>query len=179
MKRIISVLALTLLWSLPVKAETYTWTDKSGTVNFSDDYSSIPKQYRRKVRKLGDMDAAPAAADTAKDGGGQQPVRPSTSVIGNPGTAGADSANGLYGGKKAEVWQQEFKAREAEYKRLERELTQLEGLIKNPVGISQERMWGLPQEFRETQKRYNEAIKSYNDLNDAANKVGLPAELRK
>ncbi|HYA43657.1 MAG TPA: hypothetical protein VEF34_20320 [Syntrophobacteraceae bacterium] len=42
-----------------------------------------------------------------------------------------------------------------------------------------ERIRALPQEFKDTQLRYNEAIKAYNDLNDAANKAELPAEYRK
>lgn len=170
MKCFVSVLAIIQLWSLPVMAETYTWTDKNGTVNFSDDYSSVPKQYRKKVRRLGDMDASPASTDTGKSSG---------SATASPGAAGTNPVDGLYGGKKAEVWQQEFKAREAEYKQLENQLAQLESLIKNPVGISQERMWKLPQEFRETQKQYNEALRAYNDLNDAANKAQLPVEFRK
>jgi len=170
MKRIVSLVGVMLFWSLPVLAETYTWTDRNGTVNFSDDYSSIPKQYRKKVRKLGDIDAAPAPAGTGK---------PSAPAAAGPDTAGTNPADGSYGGKKAEAWQREFKTRAADYKQLESELTQLESLIKNPVRISQERMQGLPQEFRDAQKRYNEALKSYNDLNDAANKAQLPAEFRK
>lgn len=170
MKRIVSLVGVMLFWSLPVLAETYTWTDRSGTVNFSDDYSSIPKQYRKKVRKLGDMGGAPASADTGK---------PSAPAAAAPDTAGANPAGGSYGGKKAEAWQQEFKTRAADYKQLESELMQLEGLVKNPVGLSRERMQGLPQEFRDAQKRYNEALKAYNDLNDAANKAQLPAEYRK
>ncbi|MGD0585236.1 MAG: DUF4124 domain-containing protein [Oryzomonas sp.] len=179
MKRIVALVAVVmLLRSLPVMAETYTWTDKSGTVNFSDDYSSVPKEYRKKVRKLGDMDAAPTPADTGRSGG-EQPAQPVTSRTGTPGAPGAESGSGLYGGKKAETWQQEFKTREADYKQLESQLLQLEELIKKPVGVSMERVQALPQEFKETQQRYNEALKAYNDLNDAANKAGLPVEFRK
>jgi hypothetical protein len=178
MKRIVALAAVMLLRSLPVMAETYTWTDHSGTVNFSDDYSSVPKEYRKKVRKLGDIDAQPTPADAGKSGE-EQPAQPLTSRTGTPGATGAKSDSGLYGGKKAETWQQEFKAREADYKQLEIQLSQLEELIKKPVGISMERLQGLPQEFRDTQKRYNEAIKAYNDLNDAANKAELPVEYRK
>ncbi|WP_168205983.1 DUF4124 domain-containing protein [Geobacter sp. FeAm09] len=176
MKRIVTVVAVTLLWSLPAMAETYSWTDRSGTVNFSDDYYSVPKQYRKKVRRLGDIDAQPAAADSGKGAGaGQQAALPEA----GKGGAGEDSANDQYGGKKAEIWQQEFKGRYAEVKQLEKELLELEELVKKPVGISRERIQGLPQEFRATQKRYNDAVKAYNELNDAANKVGLPAEYRK
>ncbi|WP_191965755.1 DUF4124 domain-containing protein [Oryzomonas sagensis] len=175
MKRIVTVVAVMLLWSLPAMAETYSWTDKSGTVNFSDDYYSVPKQYRKKVRRLGDIDAQPAADSGKGAGAGQQAALPETGRSG----AGTDAANNQYGGKKAEIWQQEFKGRYAEVKLLEKELTELEELIKKPVGISRERIQGLPQEFRATQKRYNDAVAAYNELNDAANKVGLPAEYRK
>jgi hypothetical protein len=178
MKRIVALVAVMLLRSLPVMAETYTWTDKSGTVNFSDDYYSVPKEYRKNVRKLGDMDASPAPADAGRSGG-EQPAQPVTSKTVTSGAPGAKPDSGLYDGKKAETWQQEFRAREADYKHLESELLQLEELIKKPVGISNERFQGLPQEFKDTQKRYNEAIKAYNDLNDAANKAELPAEYRK
>jgi hypothetical protein len=179
MKRILALgAAVMLLRSLPAMAETYTWTDKSGTVNFSDDYSSVPKEYRKKVHKLGDIDAQPVPADTGRSGG-EQPAQPSASKTGTPGAPEAESGNGLYGGKKAETWQQEFKARESDYKQLENQLLQLEELIKKPVGVSMERVQGLPQEFKETQKQYNEALKAYNDLNDAANRAGLPAEYRR
>jgi len=174
MKQNVALVAVMLLWSLPVMAETYTWTDKSGTVNFSDDYYSVPKEYRKKARKLGDMDAPQAPADT-----GRQQAQPVTPKRGTSGTPGTNPESGVYGGKKAATWQQEFREREADYKGLEKQLTELEELSKKPVGVSMERLQGLPKEFKDTQIRYNEAIKAYNDLNDAANKAGLPAEYRK
>ncbi|KAA0887993.1 DUF4124 domain-containing protein [Oryzomonas rubra] len=171
MKRIVVVLAVMLLWSLPAMAETYTWTDKNGTVNFSDNYYSVPKQYRKKVHRLGDIDAPLPSVDAEKGGERLSSARGMDKS--------GDTGNGSYGGKKTGVWQEEFKVHYAEVRQLENELTELEGLIKKPVGISRERMDGLPQEFKATQKRYNDALKAYNDLNDTANKVGLPAEFRK
>ena len=84
-----------------------------------------------------------------------------------------------YGGKKAAAWKQEFREREANYKQLESQLLELERLMKDPGDLPMERIRALPQEFKDTQLRYNEAIKAYNDLNDAANKAELPAEYRK
>jgi hypothetical protein len=75
MKRIVALVAVMLLRSLPVMAETYTWTDNSGTVNFSDDYSSVPKEYRKNVRKLGDMDA-PRPRPMPGRAGGSSPRSP-------------------------------------------------------------------------------------------------------
>jgi len=66
MGRIVALVMAMLLWSLPVMAETYTWTDKDGTVNYTDDYYSVPKAYRKNVRKLGDVDAAPAPAEVVR-----------------------------------------------------------------------------------------------------------------
>ncbi len=31
-------------------AEMYKWVDDKGTVNFTEDYSKIPKKYRKKVK---------------------------------------------------------------------------------------------------------------------------------
>ncbi len=177
--KLIPLLMALLLWPLPLLAETYTWVDEHGTVNFTDDYSSIPKKFRKKVKRMDSTDgqAEPTARESDTDAG----------KTGNPGqprtrdgsAAPAEADNRLYGGKKAETWQQEFRSRGAELKRLERQLIELEALIKKPVGISPERVFGLPQEFRDTQKQYNDALKRYNELNDAANQAGLPAEYRK
>jgi len=176
MQRIVAVLGVVLLWSLPVMAETYTWTDKSGTVNFSDDYSSVPKQYRKKVRRLGDMGAAPAAADTGGKDGVQQPAQPPAPETA-PAPPVAATGNGLYGGKKAAAWQQEFRERAAGLKQLEGQLAQFVEAAKKPLGAeTRER---LQMDYNETQRQYNEAVKAYNELNAAANKAGLPAEFRK
>lgn len=179
MKQLLA-LAVVMMWALPLMAETYSWVDESGTVNFTEDYSRVPKKYRKKVNKRGDMSGRPATsagnADKAADKAKQPPQQPQAA---GSKAAPADSAAGLYGGQKAEIWQQNFRVRGAELKRLEEQLVRLEELIKKPVGISRERAFGLPQEFKDAQAQYGEALKRYNELNDAANKAGLPAEFRK
>jgi hypothetical protein len=45
------VIGLLLLLSLqPLYAETFTWTDSEGTTHFSDDFSSVPKKYRKTAK---------------------------------------------------------------------------------------------------------------------------------
>ncbi len=48
------LLAVTLLFLWPIYAEgaTYKYIDKNGTVNFTDCYECIPKEYRNKVQRL-------------------------------------------------------------------------------------------------------------------------------
>jgi hypothetical protein len=162
-----------LLWATPLMAETYSWVDENGTTNFTEDYSRIPKKYRTQVNRLGDICPLPSSASRDIAAAGQTGQGKAAGSVA-PTDAGKDS----YGGRKAEVWQQEFRSRGAELKGLEKRLVELEALMKKPEGISRDRLFGLPQEFKDTQRKYNEALKRYNDLNDTANKAGVPAECR-
>ena len=55
MIRIIVVLLLTLFAALTVNAETYTWTDSKGVVNFTDDPTMIPAKFKAKAKKREDI----------------------------------------------------------------------------------------------------------------------------
>jgi hypothetical protein len=173
MKRML-VLAAILLAATPLLAETYSWTDDRGTINFTEDFSQVPKKFRSKVRIRSDGERSTPRNDTVEVAPKVPAVTKSVAVFDN-----TSAAKDLYAGKKAGQWQLEFRSSEAAYKNLEQKLDELTRLIKNPVGISRERFDGLPQEFRETQKEYLQALKQYNELNEAANQAGLPAEFRK
>lgn len=168
------IVAAALLAATPLHAEIYSWTDNNGTVNFTEDFSQVPKKYRKKVKKRFDEEQA-APATVSREAAPQAPVAAKKAPV----SEGSAATGEFYGGKKTAQWQQEFRLREAEYKKLEQKLDELAKLIKNPVGISRERSEALPQEFKETQKEYLQALKQYNELNDVANQAGLPAEFRK
>jgi hypothetical protein len=179
MKLILAVAGI-LIFAAPLMAETYRWEDEKGTVNFTENYTSIPVKFRKKARKLGDMGSdTPSTPPAAVSGAKAAPAAPAARLTAGTGAGPAGEADGLFGGRKPEAWQQEMRPLYAEVKRLEQQLVELESLIRKPIGISRGRMDGLPQEFRETQKLYNQVLKQYNGLNDEANKVGLPAEFRK
>ena len=55
MKRIPIMLVLILFYALSAHADTYTWTDKNGVVNFTDDPGMIPPAYRLKAKKREDI----------------------------------------------------------------------------------------------------------------------------
>lgn len=170
------VIACILMFATPLMAETYTWKNEKGTTSFTDNYSSIPAKYRKKARKLGDI-GPDTPIPTAVTSGTKATTPAKVSAGAGAGPAG--EAGGLFGGRKPEAWQQEMRPLYAEVKRLEQQLAELDSLIRKPGGISKSRADGLPQEFRETQNRYNQVLKQYNNLNDEANKVGLPPEFRK
>ena len=50
MKQIPIMLMLVLFYALPAHADTYTWTDKNGVANFTDDLGMIPTEYRLKAK---------------------------------------------------------------------------------------------------------------------------------
>jgi len=175
--KLILVVACILMFAAPLMAETYGWEDETGTVNFTENYTSIPAKYRKKARKLGDMGSETSSAPPAAVSGTK--TTPAVRTAAGGEASPADEASGLFGGRKPEAWQQEMRLLYAEVKRLEQQLAELESLISKPSGISKSRSDGLPHEFRETQKLYNQSLKQYNSLNDEANKVGLPAEFRK
>src|SRR2546429_1374626 len=43
---------LVLLPPDPASAETYQWTDKNGTVGFTDSLESVPPQYRQSAKRV-------------------------------------------------------------------------------------------------------------------------------
>jgi hypothetical protein len=175
--KVITVLAGLVLWAAPLLAETYSWVDESGTYNFTEDYSRVPMKYRKSAVKRGDMDGPPDAPLAVKPDA--KPKVPAPQKESKESQIVGAEDNGLFGGKKPEAWQQEMRPLYAEIKHLEQQMNDQQSLIRRPAGISKSRFDGLPQEFRETQKQYNQLLKQYNSLNDEANRVGLPAEFRK
>ena len=55
MIRTILISTLILGSALSAAAETYKWTDDRGVINFSDDISSVPRRYRKKVKTMEDI----------------------------------------------------------------------------------------------------------------------------
>lgn len=170
-----------LFTAFPLFAETFTWTDENGTMNFTEDYSKIPPKFRNKVNKREEVesDAPPAqnAASRGKDGDSSD-VRPV--MQGNALTRqSTDEPEGSYGGKKGEKWASEFRAINSEISLLEQKILEAKELNKKPTGLNKEQINRLPQEIVALVKQRNDAIKRYNDLNDRANNADVPAEFRK
>jgi hypothetical protein len=74
-KMAILILLLLVLPSIPYAADIYKWVDKDGSVNFTDDLSKVPPEYRDQVKKEEVKDSpktptpTPAPASDQKTGG--------------------------------------------------------------------------------------------------------------
>lgn len=174
MKMLLCLCSL-LLMSQPLGAETYSWVDDAGTWNFSEDLSSVPKKYRKKMRRLEDAGNAqvPQEGVISKNKTGQAEApgaKPAAAVAGD---------KQLYDGKTQDTWRKEFDAHELELKRLELQLEQLQTTLKGPAGISRERQSALLKEYETLRIEYNERYKVYGDVIESARKAGLTVEIRK
>ena len=88
-----------MLWAAPLLAETYSWVDENGTYNFTEDYSRVPKKYRKSVEKRDGIDArlgTPSAAASATSAGSA--AAKSAAGTGKEEAKAADPEQ-LFGGK--------------------------------------------------------------------------------
>ncbi len=177
MKAILAVLAI-LLCAGPIMAETYSWVDDDGTVNFTEDYSSIPKKYRKKAKRR-EYDVAPAPKKqeppdvTPEKKGNTQinPVNVETEKGGLPGKA--------YGGKTVEEWQRELSELEKEVNSLGAKVKEIELERKRVNGNPRELSQRLFKSHSDAVENYNNAIARYNQLVEAARKAGIQVDIRK
>jgi hypothetical protein len=167
--------------ALPLHAETYFWTDDHGTMNFTDDYSSIPQKYRKKSRTREGIDSAsqpPRSAVLPDKAGNSAAVQNDRLIKVTPGQAKVEP-KGFYSGKKGGEWASEFRTIDSEVSILEQKILQTKELLKKPTGLNKEQANRLPQDLVSLIEQRNDAIKRYNILNEAANTAGVPAEYRK
>lgn len=175
----ILVIIFVLLLTGPLGAETYSWVDETGTYNFSEDLSRVPKKYRKNVNRRGDMgsrEAAPAKANPEKSTQAD-PRKVEDSSGKSGGSTGADTQ--LFGGKTQDAWRNELKAHELELTTLEQQLERIKKQITTPARLSRERQTELVKEFENTRENYNQKYKAYGELVESARKAGLVIEIKK
>lgn len=170
--RFILCLCVVLLTTSTLFAETYSWVDDTGTWNFSDDYYSVPKKYRKGIKVSGDV--------SAPDSQLQSPV-PEKKHVQVPGGKGLDSPGGeqLYSGKTQSVWRKEFDLHESELKRLELKLEQLQATINKSDKLPREQRSEMYREYEALRVEYNDKYKTYSELIESARKAGLTVEIKK
>lgn len=161
-------------------AETYSWVDDSGTYNFTEDLSQVPKKYRKKVIRRGNMgnhDSAPVNASPEK--GTQSEPRKVEDFIGKPVGQPLVGGTQLYGGKTQDEWRKELKDHETELTRLEQQIEQIRKQITTPARLSRESQAELVKEYENARQSYNQKYKLYSDLIESARKAGLIIEIKK
>lgn len=174
------LLALLLLLPLTGQAATYSWTDRDGTMHFTDDIGAVPRKYRAKALRQqaaeegGSMDSTAAdAPPEAKSN--QSAAAPAPAAPPNGATPATKDS---FGGKSGAEWQQQFRALKAELDKVEKEREeqrkQVDEASKRAISVQQANE--LNQRTKQVNDAYEGVRQRYNQLVEQANKAGLPPE---
>lgn len=177
MKRLFFILML--LTPLTAGAATYSWTDASGTMNFTDDLGTVPANYRKKaLQKAAGENMAPevppsaeasetkaVTAPVTKSGSSDTPVEPKV------------TAATRFGERAAGEWQALFKELRAELASIE----QKRETLKQESGdgkkfLTRQQINDINTRNKQLYDEYEAARVRFNALVEQANKVGLPSE---
>ncbi|MCE1226327.1 MAG: DUF4124 domain-containing protein [Geobacteraceae bacterium] len=174
---------ITVLLVLPAVsgAASYSWTDPSGTMHFTDDLGSVPSKYRAKaLRQAAGEEAIPATQSVKVKNEAKPsaaPGAPAGSVSQTGSAQGAATPSTRFGDRTAAEWQQQFQTLRAQLKTIEQEMEQLKqdgGDGKRMLG--REKIAELNARSRHLNQEYEKNRLQLNQLVEQANKVGLPPE---
>jgi hypothetical protein len=154
-----------------VGAETYTWVDSSGTVNFTEDISKVPKKYRGKVRVRGDVNAVAGGVETTSE-----PVL--TSPSGDKPGEVAEQKPVLYGGRSGKSWKADFETLRAEIGSTDDQIAELNSRLSDTSKMSRTDYLGIQSSIKNFQFHRGVLEKKLNALNEQASRAGVPGEFR-
>jgi hypothetical protein len=177
----VSLCTLMLLGMLAgtVCAETYTWVDSSGTINFTEDISQVPKKYLKKVRVRDDV--SPAVPDvvenSAETPAGSEAVSPAPAAEKTP-VESSEKKEVLYGNRSGKSWKADFKTLRAEIGATDDQIAELNARLGDTSKMSRADYLGIQSSIKNFQFHRGELEKKLNALNDEASRAGVPAEFR-
>jgi len=162
-----------------VVAETYSWVDSSGTVNFTEDISQVPKKYLKKVRVRGDMSPAvpDAVENSAESPAGAGTVSPAPVAEKAP-VESSEKPEILYGNKSGKSWKADFDILRAEIGATDDQIAELNSRLGDTSKMSRTDYLGVQSSIRNYQFRRGELEKKLNTLKDQATQAGVPGEFR-
>ncbi len=170
-----------LMGAAPVSAETYKWIDDRGTVNFTEDYSQIPKKYRKKARLIGDVgasspvDTSGSAEESKKDQSGRVPAENSKAL-----SAGKQEKKSIaYGGKSRDEWSGEFRKINNDMQSMQEQITARRDRLSHPEKLTRTQYLGTQYEIKDMETKLEELKNKLSDLDEAASRAGVPYDLRK
>jgi len=167
------ITAILVLFALPVLAVTYEWEDSQGTINFTEDPGSIPKQYRNKAKILGAEEEVaspePAAVKDEPKSKGETPEQ---------AAGGTKEKKKMYGGKSPETWSRDCAQLNANIKAEEDQLSELKERIKDTSKMSRGEYLSIQMGINGSESRLQRLRGKLAALTEEADRADLPADLR-
>jgi hypothetical protein len=178
MARFIVALVSVLVFAGTASAETYKWIDDRGTINFTEDYSQIPKKYRKKVRVTGDVQAEPVSGEggtlePGKDGAEKSPAAESGSG------KKQEKEKTMYGSKSEDEWKAEFKKLNDQIDRVQGQIDERRTKLDNPDSLTRARYRGIEMEIKELEEKLAQLKSNLSALDRDASMAAVPYGLRR
>ena len=167
-----------ILFALPAIAETYTWEDDQGTVNFTEDLGSVPKKYRKKVKIVGEDELPSPEANV---GNGKPVVKGKAEGAGGAKegitATNQEKKKETYGGKDADAWKSEFSAANADLKAAEKQLAEYQDRTKDTGNMSRSQYLSLQYTIKSLENSVQFRKKKLDDLKKEAETAAVPADV--
>lgn len=177
MKSAIIVMTL-MLFAVPALAETYQWIDNQGTVNFTEDPGSIPKQYRKKAKVLGGEEAAPAVSGEGTEGAQTGSDDKGKGKVAEPPAGAKKGEKKAYGGRSSDAWKTEFDDLNGRIKDEEEQLSGLKERMNDTSKMSRGEYLSVQMGIKSSESRLNRLKQRRDELTTEANRAGVPTDQR-
>lgn len=175
------LLATLLVFPLAATAATYSWTDPSGNMHFTDDIGSVPVKYRAKALKKAAAEEGKFSSpvpDKAEDNTSTKESTKTENAI-KESSSVPQGATGetRFGAHKAREWQEMLRSKRAELTLLEKKFEELRQETGNGKKmLTTQQINDINSRNKILNTEYEAARLRYNELVDQANKAGLPSE---
>jgi len=166
-----------LLLAVPVlcSAEIYKWVDEKGRIGYSDDLGRVPKKYRDNAVVTERQEQAVEIIEKTEP---EKSPGKGAEGKGESDSKGKDKDKPVFDGKSGDVWKQDFARQKHEVKSLEDQAVGIKERMADTGKISRGEYVTLQNTQRDLDVRIEKAKQKLDALNDAAEKAGVPAELR-
>ena len=167
--RKLAVILILLVFSLPVHAATiYKWVDKEGAVNFTDNYSQIPPEYRNQVK-----------TEVLEESQKIEPLAPSPALTPSQKSEGPKrDTYGMgegYWRDQVRPWQNQLKEAQSNIQSVDARMKEMvDGLSGRFLTPTQHNMRAFElQQLKEEKARYEAQA---NEANEKLKKIATEAE---
>jgi hypothetical protein len=164
------LVAMLLLYPLSALAQTYEWTDRSGTVHFTEDLGKVPKKYRKKVKVIGDDTGEPRVTETTEPTKGKSARE--------AGGKEKEKEKKLYGGKDEAAWRNDFRNARRAVQQTESDLSDQTGRLADTSKMSRSEYLGIQSTIGFLKGRLAGQRQRLDQLQESADRAGVPAEFR-
>ena len=171
------IVLLLMVMSVPASAEIYSWTDAAGTIHFTEELSSVPKQYRKKMKIRDDVLLQPRQETASELAPVAEVPSPATASSRKQDSLAENPATDRYAGKTGPAWQAEFRKKRADLQAIDEQIRQVQAdMTASRELITPARGAELNARREVLSQQYEAAAAGLNQLVEQANQVGLPKE---